>query len=416
MSSVSSPSPSDIPATSNSGSGGNGPTNSPLLFVIALGFGVVFTNLWIIVGVKYCFRYNARQRARALSAHDDAAAVDLQNVVPRPHHRRRREKKLMTLDEVNERFPVVRYKVWRAGREAEGLPAEGGIRAEVGSIHEVEGIKPVETTRTEIGEEAARKEVEAAPAAASSPPETGITTTTTTAPAAATPPNPAIEKPPSISPPSHPDDPDHDHDDLPLPPSLLPESGDTCTICLDTLESNETIRGLTCGHAFHNQCLDPWLTGRRACCPLCKKDYYIPKPRPEGEPHSQSPSNAHGAEGRRARQRRGPVQQTQQQQQQQQQRRTGRWVLLPGFRILAPRQIPQPQLQQRERERTRAESEDTEQRPLARGLRDVSSRIRVPRPAFLGLGGGGGLRGRRERDTMAAPVDVEAPPPPPPVG
>lgn len=28
------------------GGGGNGATSSPLLFFVALGFGVVFTNLW----------------------------------------------------------------------------------------------------------------------------------------------------------------------------------------------------------------------------------------------------------------------------------------------------------------------------------------------------------------------------------
>jgi hypothetical protein len=28
------------------GGGGGGPTSSPLLFFVALGFGVVFTNLW----------------------------------------------------------------------------------------------------------------------------------------------------------------------------------------------------------------------------------------------------------------------------------------------------------------------------------------------------------------------------------
>jgi hypothetical protein len=41
------------------------------------------------------------------------------------------------------------------------------------------------------------------------------------------------------------------------------------------------VRGLACGHAFHAVCLDPWLTTRRACCPLCKADYYTPKPRPQ---------------------------------------------------------------------------------------------------------------------------------------
>jgi hypothetical protein len=47
------------------------------------------------------------------------------------------------------------------------------------------------------------------------------------------------------------------------------------------LEDDDDVRGLTCGHAFHAVCLDPWLTSRRACCPLCKADYYTPKPRPQ---------------------------------------------------------------------------------------------------------------------------------------
>lgn len=41
--------PSDATTTSNSnnGSSGGGGTSSPLLFFVALGFGVVFTNLWL---------------------------------------------------------------------------------------------------------------------------------------------------------------------------------------------------------------------------------------------------------------------------------------------------------------------------------------------------------------------------------
>lgn len=34
------------PTSSPAAGGGGGPTSSPLLFFVALGFGVVFTNLW----------------------------------------------------------------------------------------------------------------------------------------------------------------------------------------------------------------------------------------------------------------------------------------------------------------------------------------------------------------------------------
>ena len=49
------------------------------------------------------------------------------------------------------------------------------------------------------------------------------------------------------------------------------------------------MRGLTCGHAFHASCIDPWLTSRRACCPLCKRDYWVPKPRAEGDQPEETP-------------------------------------------------------------------------------------------------------------------------------
>jgi hypothetical protein len=41
-----SPVPSQTQTTGTQGGGGGGPTSSPLLFFVALGFGVVFTNLW----------------------------------------------------------------------------------------------------------------------------------------------------------------------------------------------------------------------------------------------------------------------------------------------------------------------------------------------------------------------------------
>lgn len=39
-------SPVPSPTPTDSGKGSNTPGNSPLLFFVALGFGVVFTNLW----------------------------------------------------------------------------------------------------------------------------------------------------------------------------------------------------------------------------------------------------------------------------------------------------------------------------------------------------------------------------------
>ena len=36
------------------------------------------------------------------------------------------------------------------------------------------------------------------------------------------------------------------------------------------------IRNLSCHHVFHDECIVPWLTTRRACCPLCQHDFTAP--------------------------------------------------------------------------------------------------------------------------------------------
>lgn len=88
------------------------------------------------------------------------------------------------------------------------------------------------------------------------------------------------------------DDEDDEQITAALPPELLNTSGDTCAICIDTLEDDDDVRGLTCGHTFHAVCVDPWLTSRRACCPLCKADYYVPKPRPNPEGDAAAAGNS----------------------------------------------------------------------------------------------------------------------------
>lgn len=44
----------------------------------------------------------------------------------------------------------------------------------------------------------------------------------------------------------------------------------TCSVCIEDLEPGECLRLLPCGHAFHTDCIMPWLTRRQGCCPLCK--------------------------------------------------------------------------------------------------------------------------------------------------
>ncbi|RAH85497.1 hypothetical protein BO86DRAFT_436722 [Aspergillus japonicus CBS 114.51] len=53
----------------------------------------------------------------------------------------------------------------------------------------------------------------------------------------------------------------------------MADSSRECVICMDEFHGPDYIRPLTCGHIFHVSCLDPWLTRRHACCPLCKTDY-----------------------------------------------------------------------------------------------------------------------------------------------
>jgi len=300
------------PPPANPPSGNN---SSPLLFFVALGFGVVFTNLWNIVGVKYCFRYNARNRA--LRMNEDGEPINLDNM-PRPH-RRRREKKLMTMEEVNEKFPMQKYKAWVAGRAQEGLPTRGGVTApssRANSVNEVEGVVPElpakeresmedrpttsMTSKAKADEAADVKDktdvkVDDKPDAAGDSKDTATIKAVEVAPGTtehqdfAKTPAQDQEQDPESQPAAltktrdSQDDEDEDEDEhinAALPPELMGTSGDTCAICIDQLEDDDDVRGLTCGHAFHAVCVDPWLTSRRACCPLCKADYYTPKPRP----------------------------------------------------------------------------------------------------------------------------------------
>lgn len=65
---------------------------------------------------------------------------------------------------------------------------------------------------------------------------------------------------------------------LPSPVDLSPEEADgltttctMCSICIDDFEAGEELVLLPrCKHAFHKECIHPWLLERQGCCPLCK--------------------------------------------------------------------------------------------------------------------------------------------------
>ena len=218
----------------------------------------------------------------------------------------------MTMDEVNERFPLLKYKAWMTSRAEEGLPTAGGVAApsesRAASLRHAEGVLPKKSA------DHARP---ATPAAKESMDEHGDSPEIVKAPVIRTSLDEQESIPahaqkvtdeskdtgtsviePTVTRDSdmHPDDLDDDDQiQMAVPTEMLATPGDSCAICIDTLEDDDDVRGLTCGHAFHASCLDPWLTARRACCPLCKADYYVPKPRPEGE----SAAEAERQSGRR---------------------------------------------------------------------------------------------------------------------
>ncbi|PLB54652.1 hypothetical protein P170DRAFT_470104 [Aspergillus steynii IBT 23096] len=84
-------------------------------------------------------------------------------------------------------------------------------------------------------------------------------------------------------------DPGEDGDDGPINVPLC--TGDVhslCAICMEGFDAADLIRPLTCGHIFHSVCVDPWLTKRQACCPLCKMNFSGYRMHPEEETPASS--------------------------------------------------------------------------------------------------------------------------------
>lgn len=193
----------------------------------------------------------------------------------------------MTMEEVNERFPLTKYKAWRATRERKGLSTAGGVIAPSSrpvSMHggklSLEGNRSVPLATENDVAQSSQEQSSSGPAG--QPNLNGVDIEKGTLNVH----HPDAE--PQAAGSSGQDEEDDDHIETAVAPELLAEPGDSCAICLDALDDDDEVRGLSCGHAFHAGCIDPWLTSRRACCPLCKADYYVPKPRLDGDVGSEA--------------------------------------------------------------------------------------------------------------------------------
>lgn len=200
---------------------------------------------------------------------------------------------------MNERFPLMKYKAWRSTRADAGLPTAGGISAPNSRTHSLKdenkaftvaagGDSPVATSTekdqhcTVLG---TSEHVQNAEAGVKELDKAERQYHADRSLSGACPDNAANGD--AVANQRQEYNFVGDVEDIDsqirtsLSAELLPNLGDSCAICLDMIEDDDDIRGLTCGHAFHASCVDPWLTSRRACCPLCKADYHVPKPRPD---------------------------------------------------------------------------------------------------------------------------------------
>lgn len=207
----------------------------------------------------------------------------------------------MTVDEVNEQFPMMKYRSWAAERTREGLPTPGGVSvpASRGS-----GTRDTNCIVLDISSKGRQSPEQRRPSdvadnstTATLSERVGNKDVEKTEPGTKQPANPSqtsgTQETSSQEQPGGPNGNDSDEDgpmDAMPPPECPSTPGDTCAICISTLEDDNDVRALICGHVFHAVCVDLWLTSRRACCPLCNRNCAL-KPKPDRQGSSDAANN-----------------------------------------------------------------------------------------------------------------------------
>ena len=65
-------------------------------------------------------------------------------------------------------------------------------------------------------------------------------------------------------------DPHHEENTCRKGKTKYPQSS-CCAICINDFKTGDYIKLLPCQHEFHTECVFPWLTEYKGCCPLCMR-------------------------------------------------------------------------------------------------------------------------------------------------
>ncbi|KAK4078059.1 hypothetical protein Purlil1_12080 [Purpureocillium lilacinum] len=264
-------------------------SRSPLV-VSAVVVGVVLMLLLMSSG-SHCFRCNARNRGGRMGRDGLSATM---GTLQRPYQQHY-QKKLMSMNEVHDRFPMTKYGVWVATRVRHGLPAVGGVNSTAGQLAAIRASESLAMDRLSTEEHRMLAAARPAPGATIESDRKENCAETTlhfqhrgyAGLASGTHEEMAgiLQSIPR----------GNDFDDVEidacLPGQCLDDTGDACAICIEIFESDDDVRGLTCGHVFHGACVDPWLTDRCACCPICKADFFMPTVRRRTEAQDNVANN-----------------------------------------------------------------------------------------------------------------------------
>lgn len=256
-----------------------------LLFFVALGFGILFCNLWVIIGIKYCYRYSSINRPETI----EVGRVTPQNQVC--------QKKLMTKGEADQQFPSILYKLWQSQHKNQKQNSSKTISNNKQDQQEKDNGDVTHDSVDKLDKQdeknTLKDETYDSNTSCKCSTEEVINTQnldscidvsqSTTDMSCCNPINKHNDIGIYI-----PDEKQSKYENEYIKENVnaaissnnSPEDtsfGDTCAICLDMFQDEDEVRVLTCGHIYHSSCIVPWFTTRRAMCPLCKYDFYVPE-------------------------------------------------------------------------------------------------------------------------------------------